>query len=151
MVYDPTSFYPMGYDSHSMHTGGYTDPTNMYLPQASSSITPNASEVEFNIIIFLILFFFYLLISTNKKSMHFFVIQHHLLIKKMIMVINPIEQLIIIIIINHHHGIVPTLANIVVRKIHDYLYCFLVFFLYVLFFLNVYSVIQRKIYPIKKN
>ena len=60
MVYDPTSFYPMGYDSHSMHTGGYTDSTNMYLPPASSSITPNAAEVKFKIIFFYFSFIYQL-------------------------------------------------------------------------------------------
>jgi hypothetical protein len=48
MVYDPTSLYPMGYDAHSMHSGAYADPTNMYLPQAPSSMNPNPSEVKFD-------------------------------------------------------------------------------------------------------
>jgi len=42
MVYDPTSLYPMGYDPHNMHSGGYGDPTNMYLSQPLQ----NAAEVN---------------------------------------------------------------------------------------------------------
>jgi hypothetical protein len=39
MVYDPIGLYPMGYDSHSMHSGVYGDPTNMYLSQPSQNST----------------------------------------------------------------------------------------------------------------
>jgi len=49
MVYDPTGLYPMGYDPHSMHTGPYGDPTNMYLSQPA----PNAAEYEQEINAFL--------------------------------------------------------------------------------------------------
>jgi hypothetical protein len=52
MVYDPTSLYPMGYDPHSMHSGPYVDPTNMYLPQPSLSISQNAAEVNFIFFLF---------------------------------------------------------------------------------------------------
>jgi hypothetical protein len=56
MVYDPTSLYPMGYDSHSMHSGVYVDPTNMYLSQPSQ----NTTEVNliFNKKIFFCNFFY---------------------------------------------------------------------------------------------
>jgi len=47
MVYDSTSLYPMGYDPHSMHSGPYVDPTNMYLQQPSLSMPQNAAEVNF--------------------------------------------------------------------------------------------------------
>ncbi|CAF1388418.1 unnamed protein product [Adineta steineri] len=53
MMYDPASAYPMGYDPHSMHSGPYGDPTNMYLPQPSSSVSQNASEYEQEINAFL--------------------------------------------------------------------------------------------------
>lgn len=51
MVYDPTSLYTMGYDSHGIHNSGYVEPMNMYLPpppssSSSSSIPQNSTEVS---------------------------------------------------------------------------------------------------------
>jgi len=41
MSYDPTGFYPMGYDHRGMpipiHGTGYDIPMDMYLPQPTSS------------------------------------------------------------------------------------------------------------------
>ncbi len=41
MGYDPSSFYPIGYDHRGMpipiHPGGYDVPMDMYLPQPPSS------------------------------------------------------------------------------------------------------------------
>jgi hypothetical protein len=53
MVYDPTGLYPMGYDPHSMHTGAYGDPTNMYLSQ------PIQNATEVNSKFFVEMFFLY--------------------------------------------------------------------------------------------
>jgi hypothetical protein len=43
MGYDPTGFYPIGYDHRGMpipmHSGGYDIPMDMYLPQPTSSIS----------------------------------------------------------------------------------------------------------------
>jgi hypothetical protein len=50
MAYDPTGLYPMSYDPHSMptamHSGTYGDPMNMYIPQPSSSISQNTTDVN---------------------------------------------------------------------------------------------------------
>jgi hypothetical protein len=46
MVYDPTSIYPMGYDAHSMHSGTYVDPTNMYLSQPIQNATEYEQEIN---------------------------------------------------------------------------------------------------------
>ncbi|UJR22636.1 hypothetical protein I4U23_025676 [Adineta vaga] len=61
MVYDPTSYYPMGYDPHGMSGGSYGDPGNMYLPpplppsssSVASSVPHNPSEYEQEINAFL--------------------------------------------------------------------------------------------------
>lgn len=53
MAYDPSSFYPMGYDhcgmSIPMHSGGYDTPMDMYLPQSTSctsSRSRNTTDVN---------------------------------------------------------------------------------------------------------
>jgi hypothetical protein len=52
MSYDPSSFYPMGYDHRSMPVsmhGGYETPMDMYLPQPTSSISSrsrNSTDVK---------------------------------------------------------------------------------------------------------
>ena len=53
MGYDPSSFYPIGYDYRGMplpmHSGGYDMPMDMYLPQSnsySSSRSRNPAEVS---------------------------------------------------------------------------------------------------------
>ena len=53
MGYDPTNFYPMGYDHRGMpipmHGGGYDTPMDMYFPQSTSSISSrsrNATDVN---------------------------------------------------------------------------------------------------------
>jgi hypothetical protein len=53
MAYDPTGFYPMGYDHRGlpmpMHSGSYENPMDMYLPQSAaplSSRSRNPTEVS---------------------------------------------------------------------------------------------------------
>lgn len=53
MGYDPSGFYPMGYDYRgmplSMHSGSYDMPMDMYLPQSnaySSSRSRNSTDVS---------------------------------------------------------------------------------------------------------
>jgi hypothetical protein len=52
MSYDPSGFYPMGYDHRSMPVsmhGGYETPMDMYLPQPTSSISSrsrNSTDVN---------------------------------------------------------------------------------------------------------
>ena len=55
MGYDTSSYYPMGFDPHSMHGAPYSDPTNMYLPTPvlSASVSHNPSEYEQEINAFL--------------------------------------------------------------------------------------------------
>ncbi len=55
MGYDPTGFYPIGYDHRGMpipmHSGGYDIPMDMYLPQPTSSISSrsrNPTDVNWN-------------------------------------------------------------------------------------------------------
>lgn len=52
MGYDPSHFYPMGYDHRSMpmsmHGGGYDIPMEMYMPPStsSSSRSRNSNDVS---------------------------------------------------------------------------------------------------------
>lgn len=53
MSYDPTGFYPMGYDHRgmpiSMHSGGYDVPMDMYLlPPTSSTSSRSRNPTDVN-------------------------------------------------------------------------------------------------------
>ncbi len=59
MAYDPSSFYPMGYDHRGMpvpiHSGSYEAPMDMYHPQSTSSISSrsrNPTDVNSNLFAF---------------------------------------------------------------------------------------------------
>lgn len=97
----------------------------------------------------------FLIFSTKKKSTHFYFIQHHRHTKKMITIVN--HNAIIIIVVDHRLGIAQDLVNVVdeqtnnnwirkTRSIIKYLLCvcFIFLFFSLSFFLNVYSVIQKK-------
>lgn len=88
MAYDPTGYYPAGYDHRGMpipmHGGGYDVPLDMYYPQPAypvSSRSRNPTDVDKHFFFFVEksndVYLCYFLISMNKKSMHSFDIQQH--------------------------------------------------------------------------